>query len=92
MANYDYRTKPDTEWTFFVVDHLPTMSNFYWYDTAKEAIEKYASLPANQRSAIGSSLGDKHVIDHIHRIDGKSVLQVDFAKNQEFIRRVLYGK
>lgn len=26
------------------------------------------------------------------KIDGKSVLQVDFAKNQEFIRRVLYGK
>lgn len=26
------------------------------------------------------------------KIDGKSVLQVDFAKNQEFIRRVLYGE
>lgn len=26
------------------------------------------------------------------KIDGKSVLQVNFAKNQEFIRRVLYGE
>lgn len=26
------------------------------------------------------------------KIDGKSVLQVDFAKNQEFIRQVLYGE
>jgi len=74
MPLHDFRTKPDTEWTFYVVDHLPTMDNIYRYDSAQEAIQKYSELPDNLRCAIGSSLNSRFEIDHIHKIDGNAVL------------------
>lgn len=80
MGSYDFRTKPNTEWTFYVVDNLPTMSNIYRYDTVQEAIEKYQSLPETMYSAIGSSLQGRYEIDHIHRINSKSVLIRDMDR------------
>lgn len=88
MPKNDYRTKPDTQWTFYVVDNLVTMANIYYFDTVEEAIEKYKTLPENLRSAIGSSIHskpggnimDRHEIDHIHKIDGKSVLIRDMER------------
>lgn len=81
MSAYDFRTKDGSQWSYYVVDNLVTMSNIYRYDTAQEAIDKYKSLPRHLRSAIGSSigasLGQRHEIDHIHRVDGKSVLVRD---------------
>ena len=82
MPTHDLRTKPNTEWTFYVVDHLPTMANLYRYDTVGEAIDKFNELAPNQRSAIGSSIEDKHEIDHIHRIDGRAVLVTDIDRIQ----------
>ena len=80
MPMYDFRTKPNTEWTFYVVDHLPTMANLYRYDTIGEAIAKFKELAPNQRSAIGSSIEDTHEIDHVHRIDGLAVLVTDIDR------------
>jgi len=80
MPTHDFRTKPITEWTFYVVDHLPTMANLYRYDTIGEAIDKFNELAPNQRSAIGSSIEDKNEIDHIHRIDGRAVLVTDIDR------------
>lgn len=81
MPAYDFRTKDGSQWSYYVVDNLVTMANIYRYDTAQEAIDKYKSLPSYLRSAIGSSigqtLGQRHEIDHIHRVDGKSVLVRD---------------
>ena len=74
---HDNRTKPQSQWTFYVVDDLPTMANLYRFDTVEEAITKYMSLPENMRSAIGSSIDGRHEIDHIHRCDGRHVLVTD---------------
>lgn len=77
MAQYDYRTKPATEWTYYVVDHLPTMSNIFRYDTIEEAMGKYMSISPEKRSAIGSSIDVCHELDLLHKIYGKSVLLTD---------------
>ena len=87
MSLHDFRKKPDSQWTFYVVDHLPTMDNIYRYDTPQEAIEKYNSLPATQRSALGSSLLDRYELDHIHKIDGQSVLVRDMERVQSPVWR-----
>lgn len=83
MPGYDYRTKPENQWTFYVVDHLPTMSNIYRYDTVQEAIDKYKSLPDHMRSAIGSSFYNRREIYHIHRIDGQAVLIRDMDRMKD---------
>ncbi len=75
---YDERTKPFDQWTYYVVDHLPSMANIYRYDTVEEAIEKYKSLPEDQISAIGSSIFHTHELDLIQRRGGKSVLVMDY--------------
>ena len=77
MSHFDYRTKPCSEWTYYVVDHLPTMNNFYRFDTIEEAIKKFDSLSKDKKSAIGSSLNNMNEIDHIHRADGRAVLVRD---------------
>lgn len=82
---HDYRTKPIDQWTYYVVDDLPTMANLYRYDTVEEAIAKYQSLPASSVSAIGSSIHDAREIDHIHRCDGKSVLVTDCDHMQPWV-------
>ena len=87
MSLHDFRTKPDSEWTYYVVDHLPTMSNIYRYDTIGEAIDKFQELPSTQRSAIGSSLNSTHEIDHIHRLDGQAVLVTDIERTKDPIWR-----
>lgn len=74
---YDNRTKPNSQWTYYVVDDVPKMSNIYRYDTVEEAIEKYKSLPSHLLSAIGSSIHDRSEIDHIQRREGTSVLVMD---------------
>lgn len=83
MEQHDFRTNPDDRWSYYVVDHLPTMDNIFRYDTVEEAIEKYKSLPENMKSAIGSSIHNKDEIDHIHRCDGKSVLVMDSERMQD---------
>ena len=87
MSMYDFRTKPDTEWTYYVVDHLPTMTNLYRYDTVEEAIKKYNEIPSNMRSAIGSSLQNHYEIDHVHRIDDQTVLVTDIERTGNAIWR-----
>lgn len=77
MGLTDNRTKPEDQWTYYVVDHLPSMANVYRYDTVEEAIEKYKSLPETLKSAIGSSIDGNYEIDHIHRCDGRNVLVMD---------------
>lgn len=67
MSLHDNRTKPDTQWTYYVVDHRPTMGNIYRYDTPEEAIQCYRALPPDLQSAIGSSIGGVHELDLIHR-------------------------
>lgn len=79
---YDHRTKPESEWTFYVVDHLPTMKNFYRFDTVDEAIEKFRSIPEHQYSAIGASINGKAKLDLIHRRDGRPVLVKDFERSK----------
>ena len=75
MSIHDFRCKDETQWTYYVVDHLPTMSNIYRFDTTDEAIACYKCLHPSLRSAIGSSLGGIHELDHIHRCaNGLSVL------------------
>ena len=80
MAQFDFRTKPSTEWTYYVVDHLPTMSNLYRYDTIEEAMGKYMSISPEKRSAIGSSIDTYHELDLLHKIDGHSVLITDMYR------------
>lgn len=82
---HDNRTKPHDQWTYYVVDDLPTMANLYRYDTVEEAIEKYQSLPASSVSAIGSSIYNAREIDHIHRCDGKNVLVTDCDHMQPWV-------
>lgn len=77
MSLHDYRTKPSSEWTYYVVDHLPGMDNIYRYDTIDEAIEKFESLPDDMISAIGSSIDGLHELDHVHRRNGEPVLVTD---------------
>ena len=67
MSLIDHRTKPRDLWTYYVVDHLPTMANIYRFDTPEEAIACYQNLDPSLRSAIGSSLGGIHEMDHMHR-------------------------
>lgn len=87
MPTFDYRTKPESAWTFYVVDHLPTMSNLYRFDTVQEAIDQYKSLPDHLRSAIGSSFYNRREIDHIHRIDGQAVLIRDMDRMKDSLWR-----
>ena len=84
---YDNRTKPNSQWTYYVVDDLPKMSNIYRYDTVEEAIEKYKSLPEHLLSAIGSSIDGRAEIDHIQRRDGTSVLVMDCERTRNPIWR-----
>lgn len=81
----DNRTKPHDQWSYYVVDNLPTMANLYRFDTVEEAIEKYKSLPDTLVSAIGSSIHDAREIDHIHRCDGKNVLVTDCDHMQPWV-------
>jgi len=67
MSLYDFRTKPESQWTYYVVDHLPTAANIFRYDTPEEAIACYKLLDPSLQSAIGSSIGGVHEIDLIHR-------------------------
>ena len=67
MAVFDQRTKPSNEWTYYVVDDLPTMKNLYRYDTVEQAIDKFKEIPDNLSPALGSSIQDRYEIDHIHR-------------------------
>lgn len=76
---HDKRTKPESEWTYYVVDNVPRMSNIYRYDTLQEAIDKYKSLPNDAIKAIGSSIDGRHEIDHIHCRSGQNVLVMDCA-------------
>lgn len=77
----DYRTKPVSEWTYYVVDHLPTMDNLYRFDTVQEAIEKYKELPETMRSAIGASIYETNELDLIHRCSGNiPVLVTDIQR------------
>lgn len=84
---YDNRTKPNSQWTYYVVDDLPKMSNIYRYDTVEEAIAKYKSLPDHLLSAIGSSIDGRSEIDHIQRRDGTSVLVMDSERTSNPIWR-----
>lgn len=75
MSIHDFRRKDANQWTYYVVDHLPTMANIYRFDTPDEAIACYKGLDPGLRSAIGSSFGGVHELDHIHRCaNGLSVL------------------
>ena len=67
MSTYDYRTKPKDLWTYYVIDHLPSMANIYRFDSMEEAIACYRAIDPALRSAIGSSFGGFHEMDHIHR-------------------------
>ncbi len=67
MSLHDHRTKPDSQWTYYVVDHLPSMANIYRFNTPEEAISCYRALDPNLHSAIGSSINGIHELDHIHR-------------------------
>lgn len=81
---YDARTKPETQWTYYVVDELPRMANLYRFDTPEEAIAKYRELPETNHSAIGASIGGKSEYDLIHRGDGdRAILIMDhlYSKN-----------
>ena len=80
MACIDLRTKPKEEWTFYVVDHLPTMNNIYRFDTVEEAIAKFRDIPETSISAIGSSINGRNEIDHIHRRNGEAVLVTDIDR------------
>lgn len=67
MSLYDFRTKPASQWTYYVIDDLFTMSNIYRFDTPEEAIQQYQTLDPGLRSAIGSSKDGTHELDHIQR-------------------------
>ena len=87
IMHHDYRTKPQHQWTFYVVDDLPKMSNLYRYDTVEEAIEKYKSLPDDKVKAIGSSIHNLHEVDHIHCRNGHNVLVMDSERSGNSIWR-----
>ena len=76
---HDFRTKDKTQWTYYVVDNVPRMSNIYRFDTVQEAIDKYQSLPNDVIKAIGSSKDNRYEIDHIHCRAGQNVLVMDSA-------------
>lgn len=67
MSLHDFRTKPESQWTYYVIDHLPTADNIFRYDTPEAAIACYKLLDPSLHSAIGSSIGGVHEIDLIHR-------------------------
>lgn len=74
---HDNRTKPQSAWTYYVVDNVPRMSNIYYYDTLMEAMRHYQSLPKDVIKALGSSKDGLHEIDHIHCRNGQNVLVMD---------------
>lgn len=83
MSIHDHRTKKQTMWTYYVVDHLPTMANIHYYDTVEEAIQCYRSLDPRLRSAIGSSIGGVHEMDLIHRCANNTSVLVTAADHIE---------
>lgn len=83
----DFRSKPDSEWTYYVVDHLPTMNKLYRFDTVEEAIAKFKEFPVTAISAIGSSKYSSIEIDHIHRRNGRAVLVTDSERVESSIWR-----
>lgn len=72
MSLHDFRKRPASQWTYYVVDHLPTMANTYRYDTPEEAIAQYRALDPSLHSAIGASIGGIHELDLIHRKSGNT--------------------
>lgn len=88
MALFDNRTKPITEWTYYVVDNLPNMRNIFRFDTPEEAIAKYKELPETDRSAIGASLFSIHELDLIHRgDDNRAILVLDHQRSRDPVWR-----
>jgi hypothetical protein len=68
-------------WTYYVVDHLPTMANIHRFNTVYEAIQCYRALDPHLRSSIGSSIGGVHELDLIHRCSNDTpVLVTAYAK------------
>lgn len=82
MPCIDLRTKPVSEWTYYVIDHLPTMSNIYRFDTVEEAIAKFKDIPETSFSALGSSINNLRETDHIQRRNGEAVLVTDSDRTE----------
>ncbi len=83
MSLYDHRTKPETAWTYYVVEHLPKMDHIHRFDTPEEAIRCYRDLDPRLRSAIGSSIGGVHEMDLIHRCANDTSVLVTAADHIE---------
>lgn len=92
----DFRTKPDTELTYYVASQIKGSFNMNRYDTLDEAIEKYKEEfnLANKFCAIGISKNKYSEIDIIHKNNDSSVLVTDYLqlvtmKNDREIRAVV---
>lgn len=77
MEHYDYRTKPSSQWTFYVVDDLSSAGNIFYVDTIEQAIQMYNEFSADKHSAIGGSLEERYSLDFIQRFCDKSVFISD---------------
>lgn len=84
MDAFDYRTKDESQVSFFVFEDLRFAQNggrgpsVYRYDDLESAMAKYREVPEYMTPALGMHLSERSELDLIQRWEGEHVLVTDF--------------
>ena len=81
----DYRTKPETELTFYTYSQPEGKFNISRYDTLDDAINKFKEdIDLSSFSGIGISKNGRSELDIVHKRDTTPVLVTDYTKVDAF--------
>ena len=81
----DYRTKPESELTFYTISQPEGIFNIARYDTLEEAINKFNEVKdLTSFAGIGISKYGRSELDIIHKKDDLYVLVTDYTRSDTF--------